>query len=75
MDDDKNLSSVSDNKHSMFLGGVCESDVLEVVRKFKNKKSVDCNNIDMSLVKEVMDCVLKPFTYICNKSLSTGIFP
>ena len=75
MDDDKNLSSVSDNKHSMFLGGVCESDVLEVVRKFKNKKSVDCNNIDMSLVKVVMDCVLKPFTYICNKSLSTGIFP
>ena len=50
MDDDKNLSSVSDNEHSMFLGGVCESDVLEVVRKFKNKKYVDCNNIDMWIV-------------------------
>uniref|UniRef100_A0A3P8T4U6 Reverse transcriptase domain-containing protein n=1 Tax=Amphiprion percula TaxID=161767 RepID=A0A3P8T4U6_AMPPE len=59
----------------MFLGGVCESDVFEVVRKFKSKKSTDDNSIDMSLIKEVMDCVLKPFTYICNKSFQTGIFP
>lgn len=51
---------------SMFLGGVCESDVLEVVRKFKNKTSNDCNTIDMSLIKDVIDCVVGPFTYICN---------
>ena len=34
----------------MFLGGVSESDILEVVLQFKNKKSTDCND-DMSLVK------------------------
>lgn len=60
---------------SMFLGGVCESDVLEVVRKFKNKISNDCNTIDMSLIKDVIDCVVGPFTYICNKSFLSGIFP
>ena len=59
----------------MFLGGVCESDVLEVVGKFKNKRSTDSNTIDMSTLKEVFDSVLKPFTYICNKSFLTGIFP
>ena len=59
----------------MFLGGVCESDLLEVVRTFKNKKSTDSNTIDMSTIKEVFDSVLKPFTYICNKSFLTGIFP
>ena len=39
------------NSNSMFLGGVCESDVLEVVGKFKNKKSTDSNTIDMSTLK------------------------
>lgn len=63
------------NYNSMFLRGVCSSDVLEVVRKFKNKKSTDCNNVDMSLIKEVINCVLEPFTYICNKSFLTGTFP
>ena len=28
----------------------------------------------MLLIKEVMDCVLKPFTYLCNISFQTGIF-
>lgn len=74
-DEDNNFDFAFDNINSMFLGGVCESDVLEVVRKFKNKKSTDGNSIDMSLLKEVIDCVLKPYTYICNKSFQTGIFP
>lgn len=59
----------------MFLGGICLSDVLEVVRKFKKRKSTDCDNVDMSLIKEVVNCVLEPFTYICNKSFLTGNFP
>lgn len=59
----------------MFLGGVCDSDVLEVVRKSKNKKSTDCNNIDMALIKEIIHCIIKPFTYICNRSFLTGTFP
>lgn len=61
--------------NTMFLGGVCESDILEVVKEFKSKKSTDCNDLNMSLIKEVIFCVLEPLTYICNKSFQTGIFP
>jgi len=59
----------------MFLGGVCDSDVLEVEIKFKNKNSTDCNNIDMAPIKEVIHCIIKLFTYICKRSTLTGIFP
>jgi len=29
----------------------------------------------MALIKEVIHCIIKPFTYICNRSFLTGIFP
>lgn len=61
------------NSHLMFRGGVCESDVVEAVKRFKEKASNDCNMIDMSLIKKGTDCVLKLFTYICNKSFLSGI--
>lgn len=60
--------------NSIFQGGISKSDVLEVVRKFKNKNEFDDNNIDMLLRKEVIDSVLKLFTYICNLSFQTGNF-
>lgn len=69
------ISPTFNNINTMFLGGVCDSDVLEVVRKFKNKKSTDYNNIDMALIKEVIHCIIKPFTYICNRYFLTGAFP
>ncbi len=36
----------------MFISGVNESDVIEIVRQFKNKRSTDINNIDMVIVKD-----------------------
>lgn len=38
-------------------------------------KSTDYNNVDLSLIKEAINCVIEPFTYICNKYFSTGTFP
>uniref|UniRef100_A0A8C6VZ07 Reverse transcriptase domain-containing protein n=1 Tax=Nothobranchius furzeri TaxID=105023 RepID=A0A8C6VZ07_NOTFU len=73
--DDKFLNFTSYKCNSMFLGGVCESDIIDVVSKFKSKKSMDCDGLDMSLVKEVLHSILQPLTYICNKSFQTGIFP
>uniref|UniRef100_A0A673A262 Reverse transcriptase domain-containing protein n=1 Tax=Sphaeramia orbicularis TaxID=375764 RepID=A0A673A262_9TELE len=73
--DDKTFNFAIENNNSMFLGGVCESEVLEVVRKSKNKKSTDRNSIDMTLIKQVINSILQPFTYICNKSFQTGTFP
>lgn len=57
-----NYLDLATNSDSVFLG---ETDVLEVVRRFKNKRSTDSNSTDMSTTKEVVDYVLKPFTDIC----------
>lgn len=67
--------NINVNQNSMFLGAIVESDVLEVVSKLKNKRSTDCNNIDMSLIKQVIPCIVKPLTYIFNCSFATGTFP
>lgn len=59
----------------MFLREVDECEVRETVRNCKNKRSVDVHGIDMALLKETIECVIKPLTYICNASFKAGIFP
>lgn len=63
------------NPCSMFLNVVEEKEVLNIVKKCKSKKSTDCNDIDMSLVKQVIEGIAKPLTHICNLSFQTGTFP
>ena len=29
----------------------------------------------MKIIKAVVHCILKPLTYVCNISLSSGVFP
>lgn len=41
----------SRNPATMFLGKVYEKEIIELVSKFKNKRSMDWNGIDMILVK------------------------
>ena len=60
---------------SMVLSGTNEKEIIEIVKEFKGKKSTDCNGIDMSLVKNIIECVVKPLTHVCNQSLTTGVFP
>lgn len=59
----------------MFLKGTNEKEITDMVKTFEGKKSADCDGIDMSLVKQIIDCVVQPFTYICNQSLKTVVFP
>jgi len=66
---------IKDNQKSIFLCGIDESDVIEIVRKLKNKTSTDINSIDIVIIKEVIDFIVKPLTYICNLSFQKGIFP
>ena len=54
---------------------VIYSEILEIVKNCKNKKSTDFNDIDMSLVKQVIEGISKPLTHICNLSFQTGSFP
>ncbi len=59
----------------MFIRGVDEKEILDIVNNCKNKYSTDGNDIDMSLVKSIIEHIVKPFTHICNQSFLTGIFP
>ncbi len=52
-----------------------EREIVDIVMKCKNKRSFDCNDIDMSIVKKVIEGISKPLTYICNPSLQTSTFP
>lgn len=63
------------NQSSMFLRPVDENEILEIVNKCKNKKSTDYNDIDMTIVRKVIEEISKPLTYICNLSFQTGSFP
>lgn len=60
---------------SMFLGDVSESEIMSIVSKSKSKTSIDCDGIDMVILKKTIDCVVKPLCYICNLSFGRGIFP
>ena len=60
------------NCNSMFLS---ETNVCEIVSKLTQKISTDCNDMNMSFVKNIVHLVVQPFTYICNLSFTTGIFP
>lgn len=66
---------VHKNSYSIFIRGADEKEILDIVKKFKNKKSTDWTEIDMSLVKDIIECIVKPLTHICNQSFQTGIFP
>ncbi len=59
----------------MFLTAVEEKDIVDIVGKCENKKSTDCDDIDMTILKKVIDGISKPFTHVCNLSFLTGTFP
>ena len=41
----------------------------------KNKTSTDYNDVSMLVMKQVINEIAEPLTYIYNKSLQSGIFP
>ena len=59
----------------MFLNGVEEKEITEIVKNCKNKKSTGNDNIDMSIIKHVISHIVKPLTHICNISFKNGTFP
>ena len=63
------------NPNTIFLCPVDECEVINTVNNFKNKQSNDCNDINMSLLKNVITSIVYPLTFICNKSFKDGIFP
>ena len=44
------------------------------MKNWENKTSTDCDDINMLLVKQVINCIAKPIMYIYNLSFTTGEF-
>ena len=64
-----------DFNNAMHLKNCTEQEVFEIVNKSKNKKSIDTDGLSMNLIKKVINYIIKPLTYICNKSFQEGGFP
>lgn len=67
--------NIQPNLKSLFLRATDEREIIEVVHKFQNKRSKDCFDIDMELLKNIINYIATPLAYICNQSFLTGIFP
>lgn len=63
------------NTNTIFLTAVTEDEILKIVQRFKNKFSTDCQQIDIALVKQVINNILTPLTHVCNLSLKYGYVP
>jgi len=60
---------------SIFLFPVTEEEVVSLTKKLKNKITAGYDDIPESLVKQCIQLIKKPLTFIYNLSLSSGVFP
>ena len=44
----------------MFLTAVEEKEIIDIVNRYKDKTSTDANNIDMKIVKKVIEGISEP---------------
>jgi Notch-like protein len=54
---------------------VTTTEISEIIKSLKWKNSHGYNEIPMRILKISFPFIISPLTYICNKSLSTGLFP
>lgn len=67
--------SVEKNPNALILGTVESKEIINVANKCTSKISADWNDIDMFLIKKIINEIVDPLTYICNLSFKTGTFP
>ena len=63
------------NECNLFLSHVLEEDIITIVNTCKSKTSCDHNNIDMVIVKQVINYNANPLAHVCSKSFECGVFP
>jgi hypothetical protein len=73
----KHFSSYMPNKqlHSMFLEQVEPSDVISSVNKLKPKSSSGHDGFSTKILKDTIENIIEPITYIVNQSFNKGVFP
>jgi hypothetical protein len=73
--DHSTTNDVIQNPNVLFLVPVTEEEVLQVTSKLKTKTSAGYDEIPDMIVKQCIQFIKKPLTFIFNLSLSSGIFP
>lgn len=68
-------SIIKHNDKSMFVTPVCPDEIAGIVKKLKNKMSCGEDQVPTSIIKDAIDEIVEPLTYIINNSLEIGIFP
>ena len=63
------------NPYSFYFIPITNSEIINVTNSMKSKVSMDVNNYDMSLIKQIISCILYPINHIFNNSIVTGLFP
>ena len=62
-------------EESFVLSPVSEDEVLKLIHALKNKKSVGVDNISSFILKLSAPVIVKPLTYLLNKSIMEGVVP
>lgn len=63
------------NPETIYLSPITEEETLQCINKLKDKPSSGYDNISSILIKKVKFHLVKPLTFLINKSFEEGIFP
>uniref|UniRef100_A0A1A8GC74 Helentron 4 helitron-like transposon replicase/helicase/endonuclease n=1 Tax=Nothobranchius korthausae TaxID=1143690 RepID=A0A1A8GC74_9TELE len=67
--------NIKSNKNSIYLSPVTSDEIRNIINKCTNKRSTDSDGLDITLIKNIIESIIHPLTYICNLSFATGTFP
>lgn len=60
---------------TIFIDPVTENEIFNIITDLKKSNSVGLDKISSNMLKSVVNHIVKPLTYLINRSLSEGIFP
>ena len=66
---------VSNNFNSFYFLPIDNDEIIKVTKDIKSKRSLDINNHDMTLIKDIIQYILEPLKKIFNLSIQTNTFP
>lgn len=66
---------VHTNSNSMYIGDVTHDEVIAVIKELKNTFSSGMDNIPDIILKKCSINITIPLTYLCNLSVTSGVFP
>jgi hypothetical protein len=69
-----NISEINNNK-KFYTKPVSDEDLNKIIMSFANKYSVGYDEIPITVIKRVRQCLIKPLAHVINSSLVSGIFP